>query len=568
MNRRDMLRLSLAGLAGWASPGFAMDSRDAHRIVANQLGFSFASVKRALLVGPPLDGSSAEIINLATGATTLRVPLGPPLRDMDSGDVLRVIDFSPLAVSGNYRVRVEDIVSLPFPVADAPYANLQALLLDAFALQRCGVAVRDAASGIDHPPCHVHDGVLRRPDAEHPFGAATIHAAGGWHDAGDFGKYVATTAVSLGRMLSLMVFAAPTGVSLPQLRAECRVGLEWLLTMQRADGAFYRKLSGARWPAPIRPELDDQPRFVYGISSADSAKAAAALALAGRTFASTEPADAERYLLSAQRAWSWLAHNPRTFTDWQVDDDAGSGKYMLSRIDRETSLTTDEDDRLWAAAELLLATGDPVYEQWLHAHPLYLGVFDLFEWKNPASLGVAHLIFAPGGSPSLKEPMRVALLRRADELVRTVNAGGWRLANTRLVWGSNKMAAEEGVTLVYAFLATGRRAYLDAAQDQVDFLLGRNPFGLVFVTGAGGNHVSHPAHLYSRAANLAIPGLFVGGANEDAQDSIAPARRRLRSYIDDDRSYATNEFAIDYNASLIGLIGMLEHARMPGRAAY
>jgi endoglucanase len=54
-----------------------------------------------------------------------------------------------------------------------------------------------------------------------------------------------------------------------------------------------------------------------------------------------------------------------------------------------------------------------------------------------------------------------------------------------------------------------------------------------------------------------LPGLLVGGPNEKEQSGIAPKFKGLLSYADDSLSYATNEYAIDLNASLIGLIGLL-----------
>jgi endoglucanase len=50
---------------------------------------------------------------------------------------------------------------------------------------------------------------------------------------------------------------------------------------------------------------------------------------------------------------------------------------------------------------------------------------------------------------------------------------------------------------------------------------------------------------------------MVGGPNARAEDTIAPKDRGPLSYLDDARSFATNEYAIDYNASAIGLMGML-----------
>jgi endoglucanase len=51
---------------------------------------------------------------------------------------------------------------------------------------------------------------------------------------------------------------------------------------------------------------------------------------------------------------------------------------------------------------------------------------------------------------------------------------------------------------------------------------------------------------------------LVGGPNTQEQSKIAPQGLGPLSWADDTRSYATNEFAIDYNASLIGLLASLE----------
>jgi endoglucanase len=73
--------------------------------------------------------------------------------------------------------------------------------------------------------------------------------------------------------------------------------------------------------------------------------------------------------------------------------------------------------------------------------------------------------------------------------------------------------------------------------------------------------VEHICHTFARAKGLTgrqmIPGLLSGGANELEQSGIAPKSQGLKSYADDERSYATNENAIDYNSSMLALTVML-----------
>jgi endoglucanase len=56
-----------------------------------------------------------------------------------------------------------------------------------------------------------------------------------------------------------------------------------------------------------------------------------------------------------------------------------------------------------------------------------------------------------------------------------------------------------------------------------------------------------------------IPGLLVGGANPGMQDGIrVPSTVPDEAYIDDDRAYAANEIAINWNAPLAYLVNAIE----------
>jgi endoglucanase len=333
-----------------------------------------------------------------------------------------------------------------------------------------------------------------------------------------------------------------------------------MLTMQREDGAVYRKLSGKNWPGTILPHEDNQQRFIYGISTPETAKFAAAMAMAGRVYTSYDAQLAQTYLKAAQNAWNFLQKEQSMKVDWVEGDDSGSGKYLFSKGDYDPAgaLQTDKDDRLWAAAELFISTGDSSFEQYL-AQTISSFSYTLFEWADPSSLGMADYLMQTRrkGSDNLKQQIKEKLIKRADTLIQKVSSSGYHLANDVFIWGSNKRAAEEGITLFYAYRVTSNQAYLKAAIEQLDYLLGRNHFNQSFITSVGTNSVRHVHHRIAQAKKIVIPGLMVNGPNAQAQDKIAPKDQGPLSYVDDQRSYATNEYAIDYNASVIGLMGML-----------
>jgi len=472
------------------------------------------------------------------------------------------VDWSAVRAAGDYVLTVGERRSPPVHVGATVYARPLRLLLRSYFLQRCGAALADAETGLRHGPCHLADGVTARADEAGPAGRRQ-EAPGGWHDAGDYGKYVATGAVAVARLLSAYEACPalfPDGqLDIPEsgngrsdLLDEAAVELTWLLRMQRADGAVYRKLSGARWPAPVPPDADAQPRYLYGVSTAETAKLSAALAFAARVYKS------QVYRTAALRAWDYLEAHPRQEVDWQAEDDAGSGKYGASETDREATLRTDVNDRWWAAAELWLTTGEERFARSVEQQSGAVS-YTLFEWKNPAPLGVVHLLAAGSLTPVLRERLRAELMARAEDDLTVARRDPFGLANGRLVWGSNKMAAEEGVTLWWAWRLSGRAELRAAALDQIHFLLGRNAVGASgksFVTALGAEPVRRVSHLFARAVQRDIPGLLVGGPNEQEQSGIAPRGRGVHSYADDPRSYATNEPAIDYNASLVGLLAL------------
>jgi endoglucanase len=128
------------------------------------------------------------------------------------------------------------------------------------------------------------------------------------------------------------------------------------------------------------------------------------------------------------------------------------------------------------------------------------------------------------------------------------------------VWGSNGVAANYGVQLLVASAMKPDPRYLQAALDDLHYLLGRNTFSLSWVTQVGANPFRHPHHRPSGADDKPEPwpGLLSGGPNRARQD---PAMEKLakdtpvaRMYLDEEASYASNEIAINWNAPLVFLL--------------
>lgn len=469
-----------------------------------------------------------------------------------------------------YHLQSGPVSSAPFKLSASPFAQIERALTRALYLQRCGIALDDSETGLSHDACHLHDAISRRTGAPHD-------CAGGWHDAGDFGKYVATTAVVIGELLSLyaedpsrfgdgQVGLPESGNGEADLLSEMRVGLTWLLKMQRADGAFERKIGGDHWPSMhTMPEGDLQERFVYGISTADTARAAAALAIAGRVF---EGVDAKRFVVAATKAWTWLEDHPEPGIDHLSGDDDGSGPYLNSSdlVDYQDGM-----DRLWVALELYLTTGDETCRAAIAYRAKDMFIWPA-SWANPSLIGLLNYLrdTSRDDVEGLRPEIEKKLIVRANEYEMTGQLSPWGVATEEFGWGSNRDVAGRGGILVAAFERTGDEKFFHAALAQANYILGSNAFGLSFVTGLGENPVRNPHHRFDLAVryhgtSVGVPGLLVGGPNSDAplvrQGTPAGAGR----YLDHASSFETNEFAIDYNAALIALLGRLSATPLKAR---
>jgi endoglucanase len=150
----------------------------------------------------------------------------------------------------------------------------------------------------------------------------------------------------------------------------------------------------------------------------------------------------------------------------------------------------------------------------------------------------------------------------ADAIVARTQASGYRvsLRPEHYVWGSNGGVANFGMLLLVADAFSPDRRYVQAALDNLHYLLGRNTHGICFVTRLGARPVRNPHHRPSGADGNPEPwpGLLAGGPNRydrdgsglDALSGMPPARR----YVDEQASYASNENAINWNAALVFLL--------------
>jgi endoglucanase len=524
----------------------------------NSVGYVPLRAKLATIAQP---GTTFDVVRESDGSVALSGALTGPVNDADTGEALYVADFSQLAEPGSYHLEVPGVGrSVTFAVDGNAYQNAFATSMLGFYGWRCGtdVSFDYAGTHFGYPACHLQDA-----HTEPLGGMGTRDGNGGWHDAGDYGKYTVNAALTLGMLLAAFEDYGPalaqvklqipeSGGALPDFLAEVKWELSWLMKMQYSatDGRVSHKITEATHPGFIMPQADTAARSFVPYGTAATADFVAALAKAARIYRSYDPAFADQCLAAATVSYQYLKDNPTNVA-------ANETGFISTQYS-----SNDDDDRIWASAEYWVTTGDAAaladFESRILTRPDK--VSSDFDWGNLTNLGVFAYLAAPGEgrNPGLVTTLQKALTTAADQLVQNQKTGGYGRALGNYYWGVNGSLARTCMVLMHANAVAGNSAYVDACSDQLAFLFGRNPFSRSFVTGLGQNPPMHPHHRPSAADGIEAPypGLLVGGgwayrALDGSPPISACALPVGLCWSDEQANYQVNEVAINWNAALV-----------------
>lgn len=560
---------------------------------------------------PYTPGAALQALDGSTDQLVASLPL-QPWRDGEvhsgSGDRLWTADLSPLG-PGHYRLEdpASGARSEPFRIGHDVYDDVLAAAVRMLYHQRCGTPKLAPFTDPAWTDASCHRGPDQDDQALPASGAGpALDLHGGWHDAGDYGKYVNFADDAVHDLLSAYEEAPElfgddlglpeSGNGLPDLLDEVRWQLDWMLRMQRPDGGLLHKLHVVDFAAASPPSADAAPRRYAPATHSATVSGAGAFAHAARVFAGLGHPDADTYAAeltqAAERAWDWADAHPGPSSY----DNAGFVN-AVAEDDAHWQLA----NRLRAAAHLLARTGDPAYRDWFDTHH---DQTHLMQWSYALvyeqGLLEGLLVYAslPQATPAVAQALRQTFAQSVGGSWHLGNVlsvedpyGAW-LADADVTWGSNRTRAQQGRLFAH-MLRFGldpqqASAYHAASQAYVHAFHGLNPPGHTYLTAL--HQLGAPASLDQTYhawfadgsdwddASLSplgpAPGLLVGGPNwyyapdPSYGGTLEPpqAQPPLKAYRDwntgwPENSWEVSECQLSYQAAYVALLAHV--ARRP-----
>lgn len=545
--------------------GYAQETGNIH---INQIGFYPSMPKVAVVRGA--SNIPFYILSVENTDTVFCGVLSPQQYWKYSDEHVNIADFSSLTKVGTYRLSIAGVgMSSAFQIRGEVHRELAKAAVKGFYYQRASTPLLPEHAGKwARPAGHPDTVVLIHPSAasHHRPAGTRISSHGGWYDAGDYNKYIVNSGISTYTLLatyehfpefcsSLTLNIPESNNTLPDILDEALWNVRWMLTMQDPhDGGVYHKLTNEHFGGFMMPHLATETRYVVKKTTAaalDFAAVMAQMARIARRFPDEVPGLADSCLTAALQAWSWARSNPNELYNQKelnemYDPDIFTGEYNDTNV---------ADEFAWAAAELFVTTRQDSFL--IVANPLSFRKATVPAWPEVHTLGLYTFAHFRKEIASVVDSLEVLsqLTAMADSLVeaRAHSAYGIVMgaSSTDFGWGSNAVAANQGMALLVAYTVTKNRSYLDAALSNLDYLLGRNPLNLCFVTGYG---VQSPRNIHHRITGSdgidePFPGLLVGGPNPKREDRLPyPSTLPALAYLDDEKSFASNEICINWNA--------------------
>lgn len=516
----------------------------------NQVGFLTDENKTAIILSNTnLDGLKVEVKNILTNQTAYSQVLKNNLGPYGNFKFTYSFDFTTVAQTGEFFLEAANCQSLPFAISNNVNKGIAELLLDFFKIQRCGYTNPEL-----HNVCHIAD-ATSIVDGKRTL-QQSVDLTGGWHDAGDYVKFLNTTAYSTYILLFAYEFN-PQKFGFdrdrngsPDILEEAKIGLDWMIRAAYKSDKFITQVQDLRdhdvgWRLPEDDPLAfDRPGFV-GIGKNLIGIYSATMAIASRIwrdkFQYNEFAD--KCLGLAEKYYSIRNRVPAV-------DSSGTGMYLDNSFEGKMAL---------GAVELYITNKKQNYLNDAKLYADSAGSDFWWSWGNINS--IAHYRLAMFDT-KYKDFIKNSLEHFSKNMQNNLFGLG-----TTLSWGTNHTLL--GITILNILWSrlSNDKSYNSLATVQKDFILGRNPWGISFIFNVGKNFTKNFHHQVSFIKGKLNGGFAAGPATKEFlknynityenPDKYAKFQTNDMFYRDDRVDYITNEPTIAANATAIFVFGNL-----------
>lgn len=470
------------------------------------------------------------------------------LRDSASGDRIYIVEFSRLTIPGKYYIQIGDIKSYEFLISSDVYKDVLDLLLVSFYLQRCGEKVN--YKGFTHQECHLQDKKATIYES-----SKTKDVSGGWHDAGNYEKYVTPTAISCWYLLlTYEIFKNKLEENFKKfLINEIRHALSWLLKMQDEDGGVYHSVVVKDWSYwPCLPEEHKDKRIISPKSITATLNFISTLAKASYVLKNIDKNFSSLCSKQALKSYKWFEKNSNLVYKKITETDAYEDN-------------TYSDEHLLALCELYRATKHQLY------HKKFLDLLNNFEykitipsWQDTRTFAILSYLFEE--EIFVDKEIKNLLISQLEKILTTRmnwienKNNGYKVAlfNSEYYWGSNAVLGNISFLFICLSLITKNKKYTSYALEQVHYLLGRNALDKSFISSVGENTIRKHHYALSLKMGKIFPGFVSGGPNAELSNDplldsyIIKNTPKAKCFVDDpfasSTSWASNEPCILYNA--------------------
>lgn len=531
-------------------------------IKVNQAGYLTRGEKRAIINFP----CEKFQITDTDGKTVYEGDTEYKGYDEAAGDEVYLADFSDFCTEGEYYINAGGQTSLKIRIGDKVYKQAFDSMVKAYYYWRCGSEITSEYAGeFTHPACHLSTATEWGSKDGREY-----DVSGGWHDAGDYGRYVTAGSCAVAHLLYAYRMYPDVFISqkldiprcenfpdMPDLLHEVKYELLWLLKMQREDGSVWHKCTTANHAPFVMPQEDNSPLYLFAPSSMAAADFAAVMSLAAGVYKGYDSDFSEILKAAAIKSGEWLLSNPE-YLGFHNPEGCNTGGYDEPK---------DFDNRFWAYCELYTQTGDKRYYDALQVDFEKQSLTE-FGYGCVSGLGSVCCLLKRDIFPKFVIEKIEGDFRHKCEVLRGLSdKSGYGVAmfNWNYCWGSNMNVGKNAMTYIIAdYFGITDGIYDSYITRQADYLFGINAVGISFVTGTGENCCKNP-HLRPAVADgieRCIPGYVEGGVNANRNDYmiqklIPEGTPAMKCYADNAECYSVSEVAIYWNSPNVFMLAKI-----------